>query len=170
MLFCLLTMLTLTRATYQCQKIKALTKFHIKLTACEMWNFMRLFPLMMGSYVKEGDPTWDLLGQLINIVERVCSPSFKEIDIVHLDYVIKNCFNDYYVLFPEAALKPKSHFIFHYPEMIRKFGPLVKFDLRPKMVFVRMWWLILKITLMFVRDLLLIIRCTCIFLTNKIII
>ena len=96
------------------------------LVSCEMWNYLRLFPLMMGQYIQKHDPVWSLLGQLISIVERVCSLSFKEIDLVHLEYFINNFFNDYCSIFPDVALKPKSHFIFHYPEMIRKFGPLVK--------------------------------------------
>ena len=79
----------------QCFKEKPLTQFRIKLTTCEMWNFMRLFPLMMGSYVDKLDPAWDLLGQLITIIERICSVRFKEVDLVYFEYYINEFFKDY---------------------------------------------------------------------------
>ena len=110
----------------QCLKEKSLTQFRVKLTACEMWNFLRLFPLMMGKFVDEGDHVWIVMVQLLEIVDRICSPSFQEVDLFHLDSLIKEFYDDYCIIFPGVALKPKSHFIFHYPDMIRKFGPLVK--------------------------------------------
>ena len=35
--------------------------FKIKQTECEMWNLLRLFPLLVALYVNEGDPLWELL-------------------------------------------------------------------------------------------------------------
>ena len=35
--------------------------FKIKKTACEMWNIVRLIPLLVGSKVYEGNQTWGLV-------------------------------------------------------------------------------------------------------------
>ena len=43
-----------------------------------------------------------------------------------LDLVIEEFFDSYCQLFVDANMKPKSHFLRHYPETIKRFGPLVK--------------------------------------------
>ena len=37
-----------------------------------------------------------------------------------------NFLERYVSLFPDVNLKPKAHFLRHYPEMIGRFGPLIK--------------------------------------------
>ena len=109
----------------QCVKVKPLTQFKVKLTACEMWNFLRLFPLLMGKYVDNTDPHWELLGSFLTLIERICAPSFNEEELFVLMETIIDFFERYCEFFPDT-LKAKCHYIFHYPAMIRKFGPLIK--------------------------------------------
>ena len=47
----------------------SLTTFKIKLTAAEMWNFVRLYPLMYGELVPVGNLVWSLLAKILDVVE-----------------------------------------------------------------------------------------------------
>ena len=44
----------------QVLKIIADTTFKIKQTACEMWNLIRLFPLLFGGHIPTGNEVWNL--------------------------------------------------------------------------------------------------------------
>ena len=48
---------------YKRQEFKVIisTKFKIKETACEMWNLIRLIPLMIGEHVVKGYKIWEIL-------------------------------------------------------------------------------------------------------------
>ena len=107
-------------------KILSGQNFKIKQTACEMWNFLRLFPLMIGTNIEKNEPVWVLVIKFIQIVERLTALSFDHDDLVILELYIKEFFELYGKLFPDSIFKPKSHFLKHYPAMIRRFGPLVK--------------------------------------------
>ena len=50
--------------------------------------------------------------------------TFKELTI--LEILIQEFFQLYLQLFPDINMKPKAHFLTPYPEMIRRFGQLVK--------------------------------------------
>ena len=60
------------------------------------------------------------------LVEKLCASSFSNLDLIILELVIEEFFDIYCQLFPDANMKLKSHFLRHYPEMIKWFGPLVK--------------------------------------------
>ena len=49
------------------QPIRAVSvnNFKVKLTACEMWNFLLLFPLMVGHLVSKTDKKWILLADFL---------------------------------------------------------------------------------------------------------
>ena len=72
-----------------------------------------------------------MLGELIieeNICVWICLIKFSisNANLIILDLVIEKFFITYCQLFPDANMKPKSHFLRHYPEMMKQFGPLVK--------------------------------------------
>ena len=107
-------------------KIVSGQTFKIKQTACEMWALLRLFPLFIGTYVNEGDPVWETLISFIQIIEKLCAMSFNKNELCVLTFYIEEFFSKYGKLFPETSLKPKGHFLKHYPVMTKRFGPLVK--------------------------------------------
>ena len=108
-------------------KTTSVANLNIKQTACEMWNLMRLFPIMVGSFVPQSDSAWLIYLQFLQISERLCSPKFSRGDLVFLQSLIDEFFPQFLDEFGENYdLKPKDHFLQHYPKMIEIFGPLVK--------------------------------------------
>lgn len=93
--------------------------------AHENWSLLRLLPLIIGFKVPESEPAWHLIMDLKDIVELVVSPIHTDDTIRYLDTKISEHRHRYLQVFPEARLLPKHHFLEHYPQLIRAFGPLV---------------------------------------------
>ena len=110
----------------QVLKIISNTTFKIKQTACEMWNLIRLFPLLFGQHIPTGNEVWNLCVSFCQVVERLCAVTFTRGDLAILQFLIDNFLERYVSLFPDLNLKPKAHFLRHYPEIIGRFGPLIK--------------------------------------------
>ena len=110
----------------QVLKERPLTQLRFKQTACEMWNLLRLFPLLFGDQINHDNALWKCLIMFLGVVERLCAPSFTEDELCVLESETKNFFKEYLQLFPDSELKPKAHFITHYAMNIRRFGPLIK--------------------------------------------
>lgn len=62
---------------------------------------------------------------LKDIDELVASPFHTDDTIRYLDTKISEHRHRYRQVFPEAKLLPKHHFLEHYPQLIKAFGPLV---------------------------------------------
>nr|XP_023651449.1 uncharacterized protein LOC111835405 isoform X2 [Paramormyrops kingsleyae] len=88
-------------------------------------TLLRLLPLMVGSKVPEGDEAWALLMDLKEIVQLVLSPSFTEESIQYMQTKISDHRQSLQAVFPYFKLRPKHHYIEHYPELTKCFGPLV---------------------------------------------
>lgn len=93
--------------------------------AHENWALLRLLPLIIGERVPEGEPTWQILLNLKDIVELVLSSVHTESTICFLESKISEHRHRFLEAFPAEKLIPKHHFLEHYPQMIRAFGPLV---------------------------------------------
>lgn len=91
----------------------------------ENWCLLRLLPFIIGFKVPENEPAWCLLMDLKDIVELVVSPCHTDDTIRYLDIKISEHRHRYKQVFPEVKLLPKHHFLEHYPELIKAFGPLV---------------------------------------------
>lgn len=92
----------------------------------ENWTLLRLLPLMIGSSIPEQEPSWEILMDLKEIVEIVVSNKFSEEILGYLECKISDHRKLLIDTFPEFNLRPKHHFIEHYPHLIRCFGPLVE--------------------------------------------
>lgn len=93
--------------------------------AHENWCVLRLLPLMVGFRIHEDDDAWQLLMTLKDIVELCMSPTHTDESIGLLDSLIAEHRHRFFSVFPQERLIPKHHFIEHYPQLIRAFGPLV---------------------------------------------
>ena len=91
-----------------------------------MWNLLRLLPLMTAHLIPESDECWQTFLKFLQVEERLCSPYFSNSDLVVLDSQLYDFIKSYFEVFQDAKLKPKSHYLQHYPQMIKAFGPLVK--------------------------------------------
>ncbi len=93
--------------------------------AHENWSMIRFLSFLIGHVVPEGEPAWQVLMDLKDIVELVVSPVHSDESISYLEMKISEHRQRYQELFPTVKLLPKHSFLEHYPEMVKSFGPLV---------------------------------------------
>ncbi len=75
------------------------------------------------------DPTdhvWQLYILLKGIVEIVCAPCFTREMVAVMDMLIQEYLQLRLLYFPVTSLKPKHHFLAHYPYLTLYFGPLIR--------------------------------------------
>lgn len=95
--------------------------------ACQLWSFIRLLPLLIYDKIDDIDnAVWKCTLLLSEIIEIICAPAIHETCIVHLDGLICEYIDLRKNLFPLYLLRPKHHYFKHYPELILRFGPLMK--------------------------------------------
>ena len=92
--------------------------------AHENWCLLRMLPLLVGAHIPEGEPSWVIILYLKDIVEIAFSPVLSESAVAYLDMLIKEHKLLLKQTFPNFSLKPKHHFLEHYPQLIKCFGPL----------------------------------------------
>ncbi|XP_034096114.1 uncharacterized protein LOC117562389 isoform X1 [Gymnodraco acuticeps] len=93
--------------------------------AHENWALLRLLPFIIGHLVPEGEIAWQILLDLKDIAELVVAPRQTDESIAYLEGKISEHRQKYQELFPDVRLLPKHHYLEHYPQLIRMFGPLV---------------------------------------------
>lgn len=89
----------------------------------ENWALIRLLPLLIGHKVPEGDDAWNILLLLKDIVESAVATRHTEESIYFLDCKVSEHRELLQSTFPDFK-RPKHHFIEHYSQMIKAFGPL----------------------------------------------
>lgn len=96
--------------------------------AAQNWCLLRLVPLLVGDRIKHpyDNEVWQLILQLREIVELVCAPAITAGQVAYLKVIIEEYIYDRKKLFPDHPLKPKHHYLCHYPELIIHFGPLIR--------------------------------------------
>lgn len=99
----------------------------LRQTAAQTWCLLRLLPLMIGDLVPEGNKHWELLLSLLSCMELMFSPQLTQGSVIFLAYLIQEHHCLFLELYPERHLKPKHHFMLHYPGAIRKLGPVIHF-------------------------------------------
>lgn len=92
--------------------------------AVQNWVFLRFVPLIIGDKINTRDEVWKMILILIQIVGIVCSPSITDRLLIHLNNLIKTYLRLRVKCFKEP-LRPKHHYLEHYPELTRVFGPLM---------------------------------------------
>lgn len=93
--------------------------------AHENWALIRFLPLLIGSKVPHEEQAWQILTDLKDIVDLVVTPVHTEDSIPYLDFKISKHRVRFQEVFPDSTLRPKHHYLEHYPQLIRQFGPLV---------------------------------------------
>lgn len=91
----------------------------------ENWTLLRLLPLMIGHLIPEEELAWHVLLDLKDIVELAVARFHTDDTIAYLECKITEHRQKYTELFPGILLRPKHHFVEHYPELIKRYGPLV---------------------------------------------
>ena len=91
------------------------------MSAAEMLTFVTYAPIMFGRFVPEGNTYWELFLKIRRILSLLRS---KQFDLECLDY-LEDLIADHHVHYIQlfGPLKPKHHFMTHYPLIIKKMGP-----------------------------------------------
>ncbi|XP_047140189.1 uncharacterized protein LOC124805826 isoform X1 [Hydra vulgaris] len=100
-------------------------KLHPSMKAMQMWAFFRFLPLAVGDLVNEDDKHWSFFIQLCNLVDILLAPKFTYGMITLLRDLIEEHLQSFKELFPDLKLRPKQHFLVHYPTIIFQSGPLI---------------------------------------------
>jgi hypothetical protein len=90
----------------------------------ENWALLRLLPLLIGHEVRQNDHTWEILMLLKDIVELALSSHFSDDTVEFLNWKISEHRALLQEVFPNFVLRPKHHYLEHYPQLIRTYGPL----------------------------------------------
>jgi len=99
-----------------------LSKFRLKMTAREMMTFVHYFSLMIGDLIPIYDEVWNFYLVFIKIIDILLSYKYTESTISYLKQLISQ-HNSMYTHFFNDTLKPKHHFLIHYPSIIEQSGP-----------------------------------------------
>lgn len=98
---------------------------HLRMSASEMLCFVRYFGLIIGDRVPDDNECWKLYKYLRQILDILTSPPIIRSDIDVLKTLIKHHNEMYIRLF--GPLKPKFHFLTHYPRILLENGPCIHF-------------------------------------------
>ena len=93
--------------------------------AAQVWCFLRLLPVLLSDVIDVTDEAWQMLLLLREIVELVCAPRVSYVQILYLNRLISQYLEERLELFPCVSLRPKHHYLRHYPWLMMMFGPLI---------------------------------------------
>lgn len=104
-------------------KYEHLKKQKIIMSASEMLAFVVYFGFIIGDMVPENEPSWKIFILIHKILDILLSRSITESTLDYLTILIK----EHHLLYQKTFndnLKPKFHFLLHYPRIISTIGPV----------------------------------------------
>ena len=133
-------------------RIFSAATFKIKQTAFEMWCLLTTFLFIIGSAIPIENSVWELDIFFVQLLERLCEPAFNNEESSVLNYLFKEFYGKYTVLFPETSFKPKAPFLRQYPQMIQKLDHLSKrYVLKPNIVTSKVFTIVQTIGKVYVK-------------------
>ena len=94
--------------------------------ASQIWCFLRFFPLFVLNKVKDfNDSAGRMIILLRSLVEIVCAPKITHLQISLLSEYIDEYLDLRSSTFFQVRLRPKHHYLTHYPYLILQFGPII---------------------------------------------
>ena len=100
--------------------------YKLKYNAAQSRLFLRLLPFILSSLIDEDDHYYELLKELIAIVQIIFSPVVSLDTVNLLKVLISKHLSQFKDKFPDVNIIPKQHYIFHIPTMIQQLGPLIR--------------------------------------------
>ncbi|XP_040071113.1 uncharacterized protein LOC120843732 [Ixodes scapularis] len=92
-------------------------------TASQKWCLYRLFPHIFGDLIQENDEHWEIYLLYRQIIDIVFANKIPRDCIFYLAVLISDFLTLFVEQYPEKHMKPKLHYLLHYPEYISQFGP-----------------------------------------------
>lgn len=100
-------------------------------SASQNWCLLRFLPLLISCQATAhdifDDEVYKLLLLLREVVEYVVAPNISYGQIAHMKILVDDYLERRQSLFADVPLRPKHHYLSHYPGLTLKFGPLVRF-------------------------------------------
>ncbi len=90
-------------------------------------QYMALFlklPAMLSRYVARNSKPWKLLIMLREIVNIVMAPKLNEAILSYFEIRYAEFLQLFKQFYPDVSIRPKMHFLVHFPTVVRKNGPL----------------------------------------------
>lgn len=103
---------------------KAITPLgQLRGTASQKWCLYRLFPQIFGDLIHENDEHWEVYLLYREIIDIFFADKIPSDCISYLAVLISDFLTLFVEQYPEKHMKPKLHYLLHYPEYISQFGP-----------------------------------------------
>ena len=100
--------------------------YKLKYNAAQSRLFLRLLPFILSSLIDEDDHYYELLKELIAIVQIIFSPVVSLDTVNLLKVLIAKHLSQFKDKFPDVNIIPKQHYMIHIPTMIQQLGPLIR--------------------------------------------
>lgn len=95
-------------------------------TAHQNWIFVIAIPLLMKQCpIDQDDDVWMMFLSLLEICRLTCCRRITKTQISRLNGYIEEYIAYRVRCFPEINLRPKHHYLTHYPHFMRLYGPLI---------------------------------------------
>lgn len=94
-------------------------------SAAQTITLVRNLPLLIGDKIPEDNKQWHSVLILIKICQIALSPVHSHDTVPYLQVLVEEKLQLLKELYPGASLKPKMHYMVHYPSQIERHGPLV---------------------------------------------
>ncbi len=94
-----------------------------KQSFAQMYALTRLFPLLIGNHVPEDNAKWEVLLTFLRAQEFILAPILRDGEEVVMGEIIEEFLQLWSAEFGRNE-KPKHHYMRHYEEQFRKFGPV----------------------------------------------
>lgn len=96
--------------------------------AVQNWCLLRLLPVLIGDKIKNpaDNDVWQLVLHMRQMVEFICAPAISSGQIAYLKVMTEDYLYLRAKLFPNHSLRPKHHYVSHYPDLTVQFGPLIR--------------------------------------------
>lgn len=90
----------------------------------QLYTLMIHIPFILSEFKHALSHVWVSIESLLQLMQIVFSSTIREEDVTRLEQIIENHLTSLIQIF-NAKLLPKHHFITHYPNVIRKMGPVI---------------------------------------------
>ena len=94
-------------------------------SATQIKKLLMIFPVAIADLIKDfDDNVWQLVLKLRELTNYIFAPALSNSQLQSLGYLTTEFLELRIKCFPNVKLRPKHHFITHYENLIRIFGPL----------------------------------------------
>ena len=100
-------------------------KVTVKQTAAQCHCLLYLMPLMIGDKFPPNNAKWELYVQFLDVLDFILAPELDRGQLLHFSQLLEEFLREFYSVYENIHIKPKGHFMLHYPKQYETFGPLI---------------------------------------------